>query len=374
MHPIQLVQLNEPLPVRYNSRAPFHQPMAANGLAQPANGFKQEHEIVTLRRLSARIGSDLSLVQASTGNTSIKIDGDLWIKASGKWLADAEKRQVFVAMRLDRIKDLIARGEELTAGSDAATGESLQPSIETPMHAVLPHRVVVHVHSVSTIAWAVHRDGKSRLADLLAGLRWSWIPYVDSGFALALAIRNALAHLPDTDVFVLANHGLVICGPNCDSAVKLLKEVERRLAAAPRCFPDPDLASLRARARNGPWQLPRDGAVHALGTDPVSRRILSSGFLYPCQAIFFHDRGINPFLVIEGCGVLLARDISRAELAMLTGLANIILRLAADAPIRYLEESELRRIAAANSPRYRGVPERHVSWEFAPSSDVRSTP
>jgi rhamnose utilization protein RhaD (predicted bifunctional aldolase and dehydrogenase) len=348
--------------------------MAANGLAQPANGSSKEHEIASLRRLSARIGSDLSLIQASTGNTSIKVDGDLWIKASGKWLADAQKREVFVAMPLDRIRDLLARGEELPAGSDATTGESLQPSIETPMHAVLPHRVVVHVHSISTIAWAVQREGKSRLTDLLAGLRWSWIPYVDSGFALALAIRNALAHLPEADVFVLANHGLVIGGPNCDSAMRLLGEVERRVAAAPRCFPDPDLASLRTRARNDGWQLPRDGAVHALGTDPVSRRILSCGFLYPCQAVFFHDPGISPFLVIEGRGVLLARDISRTELAMLTGLANIILRVAPDAPIRYLEESELRRISAANSTRYRGLPERHVSWEFAPRSDARPTP
>ena len=90
--------------------------------------------------------------------------------------------------------------------------------------------------------------------------------------------------------------------------------------------------------------------------------------------MFFQYPGISSFLVIEGRGVLLARDISRAELAMLSGLANIILRVAADAPIRYLEESELRRISAANSTRYRGLPEKHVSWEFAPSSDARSTP
>ena len=27
------------------------------------------------------------------------------------------------------------------------------------MHAVMPHRVVIHVHSVNAIAWAVRRDG-----------------------------------------------------------------------------------------------------------------------------------------------------------------------------------------------------------------------
>ena len=36
-----------------------------------------------LVRLSARLGRDPLLVQASSGNTSIKLDGVLWIKASG---------------------------------------------------------------------------------------------------------------------------------------------------------------------------------------------------------------------------------------------------------------------------------------------------
>ena len=47
-------------------------------------------ELVSLGQLSARIGRDPLLVQASSGNTSIKADRILWVKASGKWLADAE--------------------------------------------------------------------------------------------------------------------------------------------------------------------------------------------------------------------------------------------------------------------------------------------
>jgi rhamnose utilization protein RhaD (predicted bifunctional aldolase and dehydrogenase) len=51
--------------------------------------IRQEREFASLRDLSARMGSDPMLVQASDGNTSIKFDGILWIKASGKWLAHA---------------------------------------------------------------------------------------------------------------------------------------------------------------------------------------------------------------------------------------------------------------------------------------------
>ena len=46
-------------------------------------------ELAALKRLSARIGADPLLVQAAGGNTSLKQNGVLWIKASGTWLKDA---------------------------------------------------------------------------------------------------------------------------------------------------------------------------------------------------------------------------------------------------------------------------------------------
>jgi rhamnose utilization protein RhaD (predicted bifunctional aldolase and dehydrogenase) len=41
-------------------------------------------ELKQLRELTARVGSDPLLTQASTGNSSLKIGSVLWIKASGK--------------------------------------------------------------------------------------------------------------------------------------------------------------------------------------------------------------------------------------------------------------------------------------------------
>ncbi len=43
------------------------------------------------RALSARLGQDPLRVQGAGGNTSIKSDGVMWIKASGTELADAER-------------------------------------------------------------------------------------------------------------------------------------------------------------------------------------------------------------------------------------------------------------------------------------------
>src|SRR3954470_17210632 len=134
----------------------------------------EQARLTPLRELSARIGGDPLLTQASTGNTSIKLGNVLWIKASGRWLADAKHDDILVPLQLSEVKQYIHRQvdpSEVYAGA----------SIETAMHAVVPHPVVLHVHSVNTIAWAVRQDARYQLERRLKGLRWQWIPYVPSG-------------------------------------------------------------------------------------------------------------------------------------------------------------------------------------------------
>ena len=180
-----------------------------------------------LRQLTARIGADPLLTQASTGNSSMKLDGVLWIKASGKWMADAMNDDIFIHLDLAEIVRQCSQ-------KDDPAGRFPGASIETAMHAVLPHRVVVHVHSVNTIAWAVRKDAALQLQRQLDGLRWQWISYVASGLPLSQAIEHSLSANPDTDVFVLGNHGLVGGGEDCNAVEDLLIELEGRLAIGPR--------------------------------------------------------------------------------------------------------------------------------------------
>lgn len=48
--------------------------------------------------VSERLGRDPLQVQAAGGNTSVKRDGAMWVKASGTWLADARERDIMVAV------------------------------------------------------------------------------------------------------------------------------------------------------------------------------------------------------------------------------------------------------------------------------------
>ena len=66
-------------------------------------------ELQQLRSLSARAGADPLLVQAAGGNTSLKDNGIMWIKASGTWLKDAETRDIFVAVDHQAILTALAQ-------------------------------------------------------------------------------------------------------------------------------------------------------------------------------------------------------------------------------------------------------------------------
>jgi ribulose-5-phosphate 4-epimerase/fuculose-1-phosphate aldolase len=334
-----------------------------------------QSELTRLRQLSARVGSDPLLVQASNGNTSIKLEGVLWIKGSGKWLARANQEEMLIPVDLAEARGAVERGGEIP--QLRISGHPMRPSIETAMHAVLPHRVVIHVHSINTIAWAIRLDAFDELTARLRGLHWEWIPYAESGIPLAREIEMAVARAKDTNVFILANHGLVVCGQDCSATEQLLCEVERRLVIPPRPFPEPDTAVLENISRFSGLQNPDFDSLHALGTDHTSLKILKGGVLYPCQAIFLSEVLILPptivasrlkahltaserppsVVVVERSGVMLHENITNAERANLIGLMEVVRRTKESAQLRYLTREEVEKLLNAGGRGYKGEAE-----------------
>jgi rhamnose utilization protein RhaD (predicted bifunctional aldolase and dehydrogenase) len=321
-----------------------------------------------LLELAARVGRDPMLTQASTGNISLKLEDVLWVKASGKWLADATSEDILIPLDLEDLR------ASLWENRDPAEKHS-NASIETAMHVALPHPVVLHVHSLNAIAWAVRYDAAVQLETRLNGLRWQWIPYVPSGLPLAREIEKGLSVRPNIDVLVLGNHGLVLGAQDSQAAEDLLAEVERRLAIPARQAHPADYARLADLAADSPWALPDDDTIHALATDPVTRRVLEGGYLYPCQAIFSdaalpelfradpvpemesrpQENPGRPFLIVKGCGVVVSRTMAAAEAAMLSGLAQVVQRVDPSAPIRYLTQDEVAAISSTAAYRYRDL-------------------
>ena len=54
-----------------------------------------------LTDLSVRMGKNLDIIQANGGNTSIKSDGYLYVKGSGKKLANAKLENIFAKVLIE---------------------------------------------------------------------------------------------------------------------------------------------------------------------------------------------------------------------------------------------------------------------------------
>ena len=218
--------------------------------------------------MSARVGRDLHLIQGAGGNSSVKIEGVLWVKASGTWLQDAERAPIFLPVDLDLARRCFSAGEEKVASipwSQAPAG--LRPSIETSLHAFLPQPIVLHVHSVNAIGWCIRAEGAAALGDRLAGLNWAWLPYCRPGLPLATEAAALGARGRAPDVLLLGNHGLVVAGADTVATETLLAEVEKRLHLDPRPAPPARMARLGGLAQGSPIGRPR--LRWCMGSPPI---------------------------------------------------------------------------------------------------------
>lgn len=335
-------------------------------------------EFEALLDISARVGADPLLVQGAGGNTSIKEVGTLWIKASGLWLAHARQRDVMVPVALDPLLEALERNDPATEkAQDFVISEmnpsGLRPSIETTVHALMPQKVVIHVHCVETIATAVQTNGAAIAAERLAGIPHVFVPYARPGLPLARAIAERMQE--KTSVLILGNHGLAVAAETVADAAILLTDVSRRLTVQRRTAPAADLAVLSRLAVDSGYCLPDDIRLHAVATDLESCRIAAGGSLYPDHVIFLGkgsviaapgetaasiekgrtERGesLPPLLLFPGKGVLVEKNISAGALAMARCLADVTARIPASGRLRYLSDAENAELLGWDAEKYR---------------------
>ena len=335
-------------------------------------------EFEALLDLSARVGADPELVQGAGGNTSIKEGGTLWIKASGLWLAHARARDVMVPVALDPLLDALGREDPAAEKAQdfvitALNPSGLRPSIETTVHALMPQKVVVHVHCVETIAAAVQANAAALAAEKLRGIPYAFVPYARPGLPLARAIAERIE--ADTSILVLGNHGLAVAADTVEDAGRLLGEVSNRFSVPVRPAPAADLAALSRLAVNSAYRLPDDERLHDAATDLESCRIAAGGSLYPDHVIFlgkgsviaapgdnalsleegFRATGqsLPPVLLFPGKGALVLKDISAGALAMARCLSDVTARIPAGARLRYLTDAENAELLGWDAEKYR---------------------
>ena len=328
-----------------------------------------------LRDASARLGADPLLFQGPGGNTSVKQGEVMWLKASGTLLAEANDRNIFVEVDLPQLNDAIERTDPKAdqPGEFARVPGGLKPSIETSLHAVFPHRIVLHVHCVNTIALAVREDARERLAERLGALDWTFVPYGKPG--ARLAARTRIARSPTTDVVVLGNHGLIVTGESVAKAVELLDAVVAALRTTPAREAALDLERLSLVASDSFAPAPSDHPLHTVARSPARLAAATRGSLYPDHVIFCgvgaialsHEEDADalgarlrklrltapPFLLVPDAGALLRKDAGLGAQALARCLGDVLTRIPEGAPLNYLTEGQTRELIDWDAEKYR---------------------
>ncbi|MCZ8548229.1 class II aldolase/adducin family protein [Mesorhizobium qingshengii] len=331
-------------------------------------------ELAALRTLSASIGQSPHLTQAAGGNTSLKAGGTLWIKASGTWLKDATARDIMVPVAMSPLLKAVeqrdrAADQPLAFTIAALNPRGLRPSIETTVHALMPQRVVLHVHCVDTISLAVQANGETEFARRLDGIEWAHVPYFRPGLPLARGISERLR--PGVGVLILGNHGLVVAAETVAEAELLLRRVRSLLARPARATAAPDIAALTRLAGDSFYRLPADVEAHAVALDPESRRMAEAGSLYPDHVIFLGQGsavarpgedvarvvarlGKAPAAILfPGAGVLMRGDAGPGADAMQRCLADVTARVDVTATLNYLTDAENDELVNWDAEQYR---------------------
>jgi rhamnose utilization protein RhaD (predicted bifunctional aldolase and dehydrogenase) len=300
----------------------------------------------------------------------------MWIKASGTWLADAERGDIFVPVRLNPLRRAVEeadpRAEKATdfIATELATTGELRPSVETSVHAVIDRPVVVHIHDVATTAVVVRVDAEKALAQRLGnveGIDWLLIPYVKPGIPLSRAIAEGIR--PGTNVIVLGNHGLVVMADSVAEAGAIADRVTAALEVAPRPAPPGDIPALEALKRPG-YRPATHRDAHATATDAARLAIARRGTLYPDHVVFLgpgivetgrdadgdaaRRAEIPPMmLVVPETGVLIHETALRGADELARALADVTGRIDPEAPINVLTGEQEQELIAWDAELYR---------------------
>ncbi|MBO0737674.1 MAG: class II aldolase/adducin family protein, partial [Alphaproteobacteria bacterium] len=194
---------------------------------------------VALRVYTSRLlGCEPRLVLHGGGNTSVKtvmtdLLGEevetLCVKGSGWDMATIEPAGLpgvrLAPLRKLRERTALADDEMVRVQRASLLDPSApNPSVETLLHAFLPHRYVDHTHSTAVLSLADQPDGAGRCADLYAG-RMGLVPYIMPGFLLAKKAAEIFELDPDVEGLVLLKHGVFSFGETAQQSY------ERMIAA-----------------------------------------------------------------------------------------------------------------------------------------------
>ena len=187
-----------------------------------------EDQLALFLYRSNLLGSDLRITNYGGGNTSCKIiQADpltgksvevMWIKGSGGDIGTLTRKGI-AGLYTSKIHDLknIYKGlpfeDEIVPLLQHCLYDlnSAAPSIDTPLHGLLPFPHIDHLHPDMLIAIAAAENGESIMKEIW-GDKLAWIPWQRPGFDLGLQLEKCYKENPNIKGIILGSHGLFTWG------------------------------------------------------------------------------------------------------------------------------------------------------------------
>ena len=192
---------------------------------------------LALRVYTTRLlGGEPRLVLHGGGNTSLKTTARdilgrehavLCVKGSGWDMAVIEpaglpavKMEALTeARRLDALSD-----EDMVAlqRANLIDPASPNPSVETLLHAFLPHKFVDHTHSTAILAIVDQGENSKALCEQVFGAKMGYVPYIKPGFDLAKAAAEIYERDQSVEGLILDKHGIFTFAETAKEAYELM--------------------------------------------------------------------------------------------------------------------------------------------------------
>jgi rhamnose utilization protein RhaD (predicted bifunctional aldolase and dehydrogenase)/NAD(P)-dependent dehydrogenase (short-subunit alcohol dehydrogenase family) len=203
---------------------------------------------LALRVYTTRLlGADPRLVLHGGGNTSVKTRAPdlmgrevdvLCIKGSGADMATIEPAGL-PAVRLAELRELRARealsDEDMVRLQRANLIDPMapNPSVETLLHAYVPHKFVDHTHATAVLSLIDQPDGEARAAAVYDS-RIGIVPYIMPGFSLAKKAAEIYETNTAAHGLILHKHGIFTFGESAQEAYERMIEMVTLAEAALR--------------------------------------------------------------------------------------------------------------------------------------------
>jgi rhamnose utilization protein RhaD (predicted bifunctional aldolase and dehydrogenase) len=314
------------------------------------------------------VGKDPLYVQGAGGNVSWKENDTLWIKASGTWLINAGIEDIFLPVELNPLQEEL-KNENFKVTPNLKNNSKLRPSIETILHALMPHKVVVHLHAVEILAHLVKLNCLETMNRLIpTNIKWKLVDYHKPGAELAKAVSHALSQEPKTDIIFLKSHGVVIGGKNINEVKKILEDLTKALKIKPRLNSH---QPTKQEKLNG-YSIINNTEIQQLALDKNLFYFVASNWaLYPDHVVFLgakaniyktieefqknYNQSSTPseIIFILDSGVYSSKPLSQAMLEQLQCYFNVIVRQDVTETLSVLSTSQISELIDWDSEKYR---------------------